>query len=936
MANYNGGAGNDVLRGGGGADWMNGGAGDDTLHGMGGNDALFGGAGRDTLDGGSGGDYLDGGIGDDLLVYRAFENRGVYDVYNGGVGADTLRLVLTAAEWEQGAVRQDVHRFLAYLPDYNEPLGWITNPVFAFQALGLAVVGINKLEVVVDGKLVDPADRPVILAGDAVGTTENEGVTVDVLAGDRIADGVRSVSVTQPARGSVELVSTDFAAVPPSAVFRFLPGTAFDALGEGDTATQVFTYTVTDKDGDRNTATVQVTITGTNDAPVAVADIAAGSEDGLISGDVARNDSDIDGGDFRFFATNSFDAAAGFQMNDDGTWTLDPAAAGLDVLAAGETRTIEIAYAYYDDRFAVSRSTLTITVTGVNDAATIAALSGDTLYEDEFEGSSAAILSQDGVIGLSDPDGAPGDAVVTLKAPPAGHLGTLTLTGWNPEREGYGFRFEVDAAAVRALGEGETIVQTYEVVIDDGAGAVTTERFDVTIVGDGEDPVTDDGYYQGEGPFDVDGFRTGTFRLYFNDQDANDTHAATVEWISDRPLGDIAVTEVGRDDEGRRFAEVAYRVPLEVIDAIESGDVRQAFRVTVSDAAGSLIGIEEEFTLFSDAWHVSGAAGNVVFGFSGASGRDVIVGGSGSDRLVGGDGRDRLFGDEGPALPADEDNNLFEENIWSEPVAGFDDELNGGAGADRLTGGAGADRFVFAVGEADGDVVADFGRADGDKLVFFEWGPGAILTNVEGDKWRIATADGKVAQTIIVAGATDLTAADLIFEERQVDWLIGDDGDGPMRGTAFGDSDHAFVLVGNGGRDRLRGGDFADRLYGDEGPPLPADEDNLFPSNFQDPSDGSFDDELDGGLGADLLVGGRGADVFRFAPREADGDVVRDFNGAEGDLLDLSNYGPFAVLTRIDGSRWSIDAGDGLEIITFANGAEIRPEYLIFAGEIVM
>ena len=49
-----------------------------------------------------------------------------------------------------------------------------------------------------------------------------------------------------------------------------------NALAQGASVTDVFSYTVTDEHGATSTATLTITITGTNDAPVAVADTNAG------------------------------------------------------------------------------------------------------------------------------------------------------------------------------------------------------------------------------------------------------------------------------------------------------------------------------------------------------------------------------------------------------------------------------------------------------------------------------------------------------------------------------------------------------------------------------------------------------------------------------------------------------------------------------------
>ncbi len=61
-----------------------------------------------------------------------------------------------------------------------------------------------------------------------------------------------------------------------------------DALAQGQTATDVFTYTVSDTNGATSSTSLTITITGTNDAPVAVADGNAGDavvESGVNPGD---------------------------------------------------------------------------------------------------------------------------------------------------------------------------------------------------------------------------------------------------------------------------------------------------------------------------------------------------------------------------------------------------------------------------------------------------------------------------------------------------------------------------------------------------------------------------------------------------------------------------------------------------------------------------
>src|SRR2546429_3032312 len=69
------------------------------------------------------------------------------------------------------------------------------------------------------------------------------------------------------------------------------------ALAEGQQVTDVFTYTNSDNSGGSSSSTLTVTVTGTNDAPVAVADLAAVKEDtppNPVSGNLLANDTDVD------------------------------------------------------------------------------------------------------------------------------------------------------------------------------------------------------------------------------------------------------------------------------------------------------------------------------------------------------------------------------------------------------------------------------------------------------------------------------------------------------------------------------------------------------------------------------------------------------------------------------------------------------------------
>ena len=168
-----------------------------------------------------------------------------------------------------------------------------------------------------------------------------------------------------------------------------------DALAQGQTVTDVFTYTVSDANGATSSTSLTITITGTNDAPVAVADGNAGDavvESGVnpgntpfagdpsATGNVLTNDTDVDSGDSKTVtAVNGSALNVGqplvgtygtLTLAADGTWSyaLNNADPDTDALAQGQTATDVFTYTVADANGATSSAALTITITGTNDA----------------------------------------------------------------------------------------------------------------------------------------------------------------------------------------------------------------------------------------------------------------------------------------------------------------------------------------------------------------------------------------------------------------------------------------------------------------------------------------------------------------------------------------------------------------------------------------
>jgi T1SS-143 domain-containing protein len=160
-------------------------------------------------------------------------------------------------------------------------------------------------------------------------------------------------------------------------------------LRQDDHRSDVFTYTAKDIQGATATATLTFNITGQNDAPVAVADTASITEDALpntVNGNVLTNDTDVDSTDNHTVSavtigeTNGTDngttiTAVGTygtlvitKATGGYTYTLGSGAQGL---AQGEQKSDVFTYTNSDGHGGLSQSTLTVTVTGVNDAPSI-------------------------------------------------------------------------------------------------------------------------------------------------------------------------------------------------------------------------------------------------------------------------------------------------------------------------------------------------------------------------------------------------------------------------------------------------------------------------------------------------------------------------------------------------------------------------------------
>ncbi|MDO8812807.1 MAG: putative Ig domain-containing protein [Gallionella sp.] len=221
--------------------------------------------------------------------------------------------------------------------------------------------------------VVNVNDAPTANVDSGAATEDGGAVLLDaaaLLANDTDPDFIHGdvlniVGVSQAASGTaVSLLNGNV---------QYDLDSLFQSLGQGQIATDTFSYTVGDTAGAISTATVTMTVTGVNDGPVTVNDAAAVQEDAALvaTGNVLSNDSDVDQGTVLMVADTGIRTGGYGQLTlaADGSYsyTLDNASLAVQSLAIGQTVTDSFSYQATDGLVATP-STLTVTIAGANDA----------------------------------------------------------------------------------------------------------------------------------------------------------------------------------------------------------------------------------------------------------------------------------------------------------------------------------------------------------------------------------------------------------------------------------------------------------------------------------------------------------------------------------------------------------------------------------------
>jgi VCBS repeat-containing protein len=211
--------------------------------------------------------------------------------------------------------------------------------------------------------------------------------------------------------------------------------------------------------------------------PTANPDFDSTNEDTAKDVNVLANDTDPEND---VLSVSAFDATsakgATISLNADGTLKYDPTtSAMLNALAVGEMTTDTFTYAVTDGTSTSMPTTVTITVTGLNDPPTAV---NDTAGTDEDTAININVLAND-----TDPDTSD---MLTVSAFDATSAKGATLTR---NADGTLKYDPTTSATLNGLAAGDTTTDTFSYTASDGNGGTSTATVTITVTGVNDPPV---------------------------------------------------------------------------------------------------------------------------------------------------------------------------------------------------------------------------------------------------------------------------------------------------------------------------------------------------------------------------------------------------------------------------------------------------------------
>lgn len=489
-------------------------------------------------------------------------------------------------------------------------------------------------------------------------------------------------------------------------------------LGAGEMAAEHFNVVAVDTYGAQTTtpSDLQIQIQGTNDAPVITSptpvlnltELASGQAE--ITGTITFNDADKKA-DGTFYDTHTFSVRpAGAAEAENGaaaegkygTLTIDEHGnykytLTSDALGEGDKYTETFTVTVDDGNGGKATQTITVNLTGTNDAPVITeshtdnGTTGSFIFTDadvkadgSFYDTHSFAISVDGKAHGVTLDSTGTHGTVTIDG-----LGTFELTQGDGGNWHYTFTASPETIAGAALGS--LVTHDFQIIVNDGHATAMTPA--------GEDSLSVSFMGTGTPPADMDLGNLTPGMAQDDHLPGMDADGHQLAYAFDKAVDGNIQGEFGSLHFNAETGQYTYTLDTsedglhKLAQAQADGSaLKESFGYTVSGHEGHSNGsLEINLTdLHTQLGHAgadtlgdqTAAHSQVIFG---EGGDDVIHGGAGNDWLFGGEGDDQIFGGTG-------DDILY--------GGAGNDYLDGGTGHNSLYGGAGNDILVYNQGMA--------------------------------------------------------------------------------------------------------------------------------------------------------------------------------------------------------------------------------------------
>ncbi len=334
-----------------------------------------------------------------------------------------------------------------------------------------------------------------------------------------------------------------------------------------------------------------------NNGPSAKADgAAAGEDDDAIEIDVLANDSDPDHLDSLAIVAVGTSAQGATITTDGGSISYDLGSA-LQWLAEGQVETDTFSYTIEDLGGLTATTTVTVAVTGENDAPSIVAtdLSGAVVLAADLshavtekpEPGEGGTHSAQGTIAFDDVDTLD-THTASFAAQAMGYRGQFSL-GLDNDLDTVAWTLSVEDSALDDLAQEQVLIQRYDVTIDDGhAGGAVSQTVEIALKGTNDAPTLGAADLSGQAVEAAEGNEGGTHTdqgaIFFHDVDAIDTHTASVVAQGGSYLGQFSLgIDQGADTVGWQFS-----VEDSALDHLAGGEtLTQFYDITIGDGIAS-------------------------------------------------------------------------------------------------------------------------------------------------------------------------------------------------------------------------------------------------------------------------------------------------------------------------------------------------------------